>query len=307
MSIKLTFDNAIISNRTLPRKSRELRGGVTERERFQIESHYDADIIGDLEKTLQLDEVWAQTYPRDDSPLNQISVFAPQIGQYDKALDAALKRHRLAPGSTSSYAHLADAYLYLNDIQKAEAILKEAQAKKLDSPRLHISAYFVAFLRQDLAGMNQQVVWAHGKPSVEGMMLENEADTAAFFGKLAKARDLSRQAVTSAKLTQENEAAEIYEINAIRREALFGNVAEARRRARLLGARTGGAVQYDAAMTLAIAGDASKAQALADDLAKRSPEDTVAQFCLVPTIHAQIALSRNDPSRAMEALRAAVR
>ena len=43
----------------------------------------------------------------------------------------------------------------------------------------------------------------------------------------------------------------------------------------------------------------------ADDLAKRFPEGTVAQFNYVPTIHAQLALNRNDFSKAIEALQAA--
>jgi eukaryotic-like serine/threonine-protein kinase len=72
-------------------------------------------------------------------------------------------------------------------------------------------------------------------------------------------------------------------------------------------------VKYGAALALALAGDAARAQALADDLAKRFLEDTVVQFNYLPTLHAQLALSRNDPakssgagaSKAIEALQAA--
>jgi len=44
--------------------------------------------------------------------------------------------------------------------------------------------------------------------------------------------------------------------------------------------------------TVALAGDASRADALGADLARRFPEDTVVQFNYFPTIHAQLALSR---------------
>jgi predicted Zn-dependent protease len=68
---------------------------------------------------------------------------------------------------------------------------------------------------------------------------------------------------------------------------------------------TGRDVQYGAGLALALAVDASRAQALADDLGKQFPEDTVVQFNYLPTIHAQLALSRNDSSKAIEALQAA--
>jgi hypothetical protein len=41
------------------------------------------------------------------------------------------------------------------------------------------------------------------------------------------------------------------------------------------------------------------------DLGKRFPEDTIAQFNYLPTLHAQLALGRNDTSKAIEVLQAA--
>jgi predicted Zn-dependent protease len=61
-------------------------------------------------------------------------------------------------------------------------------------------------------------------------------------------------------------------------------------------------VQYRAALALAFAEDASRAQSLAEDLDKRLPEDTIVQFIYLPTLHAQLALHRKDASKAVEAL-----
>jgi len=58
-----------------------------------------------------------------------------------------------------------------------------------------------------------------------------EADTAAYFGRLGKAQELSRRAVASAERAQEKETAAYYEAGAALREGLFGNAAEARERA----------------------------------------------------------------------------
>ncbi len=44
---------------------------------------------------------------------------------------------------------------------------------------------------------------------------------------------------------------------------------------------------------------------MADDLGKRFPEDTIVQFNYLPTVHSQIALSRNDVSKAVKVLQAA--
>jgi predicted Zn-dependent protease len=136
--------------------------------------------------------------------------------------------------------------------------------------------------------------------------LASEADTAAYSGRLGKAREFSRRAVALAEQAEEKETAASYEADAALREALFGNSTEARKRAaEALGLSTGRDVQYGVALALAFGGDAVRAQTLADDLAKRFPEDTLAQFNYLPTIHAQLVLSRNDPSRAVEALQAA--
>jgi predicted Zn-dependent protease len=64
-------------------------------------------------------------------------------------------------------------------------------------------------------------------------------------------------------------------------------------------------VQYLAALALALVGDTSRAQSLADSLAIRFPDGTLVQFNYLPTLRARISLTRNDPSNAIEALQAA--
>jgi class 3 adenylate cyclase/tetratricopeptide (TPR) repeat protein len=287
------------------RKAYELRERVTERERFYITSRYYEYVIGDLEKARQSYELWAQTYPRDVVPAGNLNVICDYLGQYDKALAQSRESYRIVPDGLS-YSNLVNAYLFLNRLEEARTTAEEAQTKNLDSPYLRVNLYALAFLQNDAAGMAQQVAWAAGKSGVEDALLEDEADTAAYSGRLAKARGFSRQAVASAERAEEKETAAGYEADAAVREALFGNEAEARQRAAaVLALSTGRDVQYGAALALALAGDAHRAQALADDLGKRFPEDTIVQFNYQPTIRAQFALERNDTSRAIEALQAA--
>jgi eukaryotic-like serine/threonine-protein kinase len=288
------------------RKAYELRERVSEREKFYIESHYYSIVTGDLEKARRTYELWAQTYPRDWLPPDNLGGIYRILGQYDKRLAENRETLRLDPTSAWSYAYLVYPYLNLNRLEEARATAEEAQAKQLDSPLLRIGLYQLAFLQNNPAGMAQQVTWAAGKSGVEDVLLAREADTAAYSGRLAEARDFSRRAVASAERAEEKEKAASYEADAALREALFGNAAAGlQRAAAALGLSTGRDVKYGAALALAMAGDAARAQALANELAKRFPEDTLVQFNYLPTLRAQLALSRNDASKAIQALQAA--
>jgi eukaryotic-like serine/threonine-protein kinase len=287
------------------KKAYELRERVSEREKFHIESHYYHLVTGDLEKARQAYELWAQTYPRDIVPPANLSAISAYLGQYDKALVEAREAVRLDPGNGLSYASLVGTYLQLNRLQEAQATAEVAQVKILDSPALRGFLYGLAFLKNDSAGMAQQVAWSAGKPGVEDWLLYYEAETAAYSGRLSEAREFSRRAVASAEREREKETAAGYEAAAALREALFGNPAEARRLvAAAMEHSTGRDVRYGAALALVLAGDSARGQAFEDDLAKRFPEDTIVQFNYLPTLRAQIALSRNDSSKAIEALQA---
>jgi eukaryotic-like serine/threonine-protein kinase len=289
------------------RKGYELRDRVSERERFYIESHYYQNVAGNLQKARQAYELWTQTYPRDWNPFPPL--FSPvytSLGQYDKALAEAREAYRLNPASGMNSVGLAVSYLSLNRLEEARATAEEAQAKKLDSPSLRFFLYQLAFLQNDAAGMAQQVAWSAGQPGVEDVLLANEADTAAYSGRIGEAREFSRRAVASAERAEEKEVAASYEAEAAVREALFGNAVEARQRAAAaLALSAARDVQYGAMLAVALAGDAARAQVLADDLGERFPEDTIVQFNYLPTLHAQLALSRNDTAKAIEVLQAA--
>jgi eukaryotic-like serine/threonine-protein kinase len=288
------------------REAYELRERASEVEKFYIEAHYYEIVTGEMEKTRRVDELWEQTYPRDYSPASDLETIYVFSGQYDKALAVTRESLRRAPNAVG-YAELVFCYIALNRPDEARSTIEEAQAKRLDSPDLHTFMYLLAFLQNDAATEAQQLAWAAGKPGVEDQLLASEAATAAYSGKMEKARELSRRAVASAQQAEEKETAAGYAANAALWEALYGNAVEARQWAKTaLGLSNGRDVQFSAALALAFAGDTVRARSLADDLDKRFPEFTVIQFNFLPTIRAQLALSGNDPSKAKEALQPAV-
>jgi hypothetical protein len=273
-------------------------------EKFYIESHYYQATTGELEKARQVYELWAQSYPRDWARLSAETAVSGMLGQHDEGLIESREELRLNPNG-DGYFDLLNFYLCLNRLEEAQSTVEEAQAKKLDSG-LHYFVYELRFLQNDAAGMSQQVAWATGKPGEEDGFLGLEAQTAAYSGRLGRARDLTRQAVVSAKRAEEPERAAGYEADAALREALFGNPAEARERAAdALELSNSWYVQSLAALSLALAGDEVRVETLATDLDNRFPDHTIVQSYYLPTVRAQLALSHDDPSRAIEVLQAA--
>jgi eukaryotic-like serine/threonine-protein kinase len=296
------------------RKAYELRQRVSEPERLAIEAFYHFSVTGDLEKARQAYEVLAQTYPRNPMPFDVLADISLLLGQYDRALAESLGELRLSAEAKSeltqklAYEKIVDSYLALNQFEQAQGMAQVGLKKYYDtSSFLHLMLYYLAFLRDDSAGMAEQVTWAAGKPGRrEVMILPVEAGTAAYYGQLGKARAFFNEGVATTKRAGRKETAASYEAGAALTEALFGNATAARHGVAVaLRISADQSVQYEAALALALIRDTARAQALADDLAKRFPEGTIVQFNYLPTLHAQLALDDGDASKAIEFLQSA--
>jgi tetratricopeptide (TPR) repeat protein/predicted Ser/Thr protein kinase len=289
------------------KKAFDLRDRVTEREKFHITAHYCSPATGELEKANQTSELWIQTYPRDFQAYHNLGTNYMVLGQYEKAASETREELRLEANNVVSYENLGQIYLALNRFDEARTTTEEEQARKLGGIPLHLNLYALAFFQGNAAAMKQQVDWAVGKPSAEDQMLSLESDTEAWSGKLGKARGLSRQAVERARRNDEKEPAALWQANAAIREALLGNTDTARQNAAAAAALAPGSrdAEAQAALAYALAGDAAHAKSLADDLAKRFPQDTLVQSVWLPTVRAQIEMGRKNAARSIELLQAA--
>jgi Flp pilus assembly protein TadD len=288
------------------RKAFALRAGVSEWEKLRIEAEYHSLVTDDLVKAQRALEAWAQTYPKDWAPRNQLGVLYGALGQYERALAAHREAQNLYPQGGLIQGNIVYAYIGLDRLREAHATADEAKANNPDSPQVRIGLYRLAFLENDRPAMEQQVALAAGKPGLEDELLWNEAATAAYFGQLARARTFLSQAVASAERAEKKETASAFQSNAALTAALFGYGQQARQQIRpVLRRPIGPDTQYQAALALALAGDQPRAQALTEGLAKRSPDDTIVQFLYLPILHAQLALNRNDAPGAIKALQTA--
>lgn len=298
-------ENGLAAENT--RKAYELSGALSEPEKLSAEAAYYSFVTGDLEKQRRTLELWASLYPRDPVPPFGLGNLYFNLGQYEKGLDGAREALRLDPSDPLNYAFLSDSFVLSNRLGEARDTIHAAQKGGFDSAAIHGELYLLAFLEGDAADRSWQLGWAAHKPGIEDLFVGQEADTSAYYGRLADARDLSRQAVTSAERADLKETAGDHAADMALIEALMGETVAARNLANIaLAHSTGRDVQYGAALALAMIQDSTRARSLADNLARRFPNDTLVQFNYLPTLRAQLALNRKSAIQAIETLQIAV-
>lgn len=283
-------------------KAFDLRDKVSERERFRISAAYYLLVTGELEKAIQIYQLWAQTYPRNSEPSGNLGVDYTYLGQYEKAISASLEDLRLNPGSAAAYTNLVGLYPAVNNLPNAKAQYEQAVAHKVDNPFLHGNRYGVAFLENDTAEMQRQVAAASGKPG-EDVLLSFDSDTEAFYGRLRSARRLSQRAIDSARGNDSKETAAAWRMNAALREAEFNNTAQCRQQITpALAEAPTRDVTVLAALAFARIGDSDRAERMARDLADRFPLNTAINRYWLPAIYASINIKRHNLAKALEDL-----
>jgi tetratricopeptide (TPR) repeat protein len=283
-------------------KAYQLRDRVSERERLAISAIY-FETTGQIEEQAKVYELREASYPRDAAGVNiNLGAAYVNMGQWDKALAKYQQGVRLSPDS-STYYNLALTYLGLNRLEEAKGTLNEAFAHKLDGGFLRACSYLLAFLEGDRAQMEQQVSWAAAKPGVEDLLLSMQSDTEAFYGRMSAAQDFSRRAVDSAIRAGSKETAALWQANAALREAEVGDVSSAKQGATAaLALSPGTEVKLAAALTLAKIGEMPRAQALAEELEKSNPTNTLLNLYWLPTIHAAIEIGHGNAAQALKDL-----
>jgi eukaryotic-like serine/threonine-protein kinase len=291
------------AGRDYKHKAYSLSDRASEREKLRIANIYRFD-TGELEKALEVAQLWAQEYPRDQVAHSDLGDTYAILGQAANAIAAYLEANRIDPNNGLTYSRLVFAYTVMDRLDEAKAVYQQALTRNFNTPDLHLGRLLVAFLDNDVAEMDRQVAWAANKPGVEDAFLASAAGAEEYYGRLRKGRELNQRAIESGKRNNRVEPAATYEVGAAWTEADFGIYARAREGAKAaIGTASSREVQTMAALTLARAGDPAHAQALANDLAKRYPLHTLIQGYWLPTIRAAIEINRNDPTRAIELLK----
>jgi tetratricopeptide (TPR) repeat protein len=288
-------------------KAYELRERASDAERFFITVTYLQQVTGNLEKAKETFELWEKTYPREIRAPSLLSgQIYPAFGQWEKAIEAGLRGIALDPDFPFNYPGLATAYICQNRWQDAENTLRQGAARKIEIPDFLMMTFQLAVLRGDKAGMDRAFAAARGKPGADDFLMDGEAFARTYSGHLKEARDMTWRAADGARRAGQAERAALFETESAVREAFLGNVVEARRSAvSALDLSQGKDVLYGAAFALALSGESSRSQTVANQLEKGFPEDTSVRYSYLPELRALLALNHDDPAKALEALRIA--
>ena len=284
-----------------------LRDRTSDNEKFFITASYEMQVTGNMEKARETCELWAKTYPREYVPHGFFSgIIYPSFGKYEKVIEEAEASITLNPTFTFGYLNLSFGNQYLGRLPEAEKALQRATDHKIEMPEFLIQQFDLAFLKGDQAAMDREVARAQGESRAEEDIDYHQALVLAYTGHLEQARRMSRRASNLALQSAQSETVAQFQIGAALREGFFGNPSATRQNASAaLQLSKDREIEYGAAFALALSGDASHSQALANDLESRFPEDTSVRFSYLPTLRALLALNRNQPSEAIEVLQIA--
>src|SRR5215472_15369100 len=155
--------------------------------------------------------------------------------------------------------------------------------------------------------MRREVSLSAGKAAWEDMILFQHSNTAAFHGRINDARVLSRRAAEAAQRAELKEPAAMWLADAALREAAFGNYEQARQFTNESEKIAPDSRDSHVLMALALAraGDAARVQTIVGDLNRRFPVNTIIQSVWLPTIRAQLELSRGNAAKAVDLLQPA--
>jgi serine/threonine protein kinase/tetratricopeptide (TPR) repeat protein len=285
----------------------ELRDRVSERERFYISEKYASYVTGDREEAINVLKAWAQSYPNDYIPHNNLAVDYNLLGQYDESLKESREAVALSPNNASSLVNHIDAFIKLNRFDEARKVLEQTLGQNPDRGAYHLYSYWLAFIRGDQETMKRDLDWWQTK-TTQPDYFELQAATAAFNGQWSKALDFARRstALLSSQDRKENAAQD--EANIAFFEAVLDLCQQSKEAAArslaLSRARIGLTMT---AMALAVCGEMVQAQSIADDLQKRFPKETTTIAIMLPMIRAAIETSRGNPAQAIADLQPASR
>jgi tetratricopeptide (TPR) repeat protein len=283
-------------------KAFDLRARTSEYERLYISAYYFFN-TGEVEKSVQAWELMKQTYPRDEVSRINLAVDYQSIGQFEKSVENCLAAISLAPDTLNCYLVGSSSYRDLGALDNADALLAQAQQRKITGTGLYVALARSAIVRGDGAGMARWEKLAKASPEGELRMLDLDASHAAALGKVQEMRELRGRIVDQAKRLNMTDFAANQLLLEAAAEAGVGYPSRAIDEVdSALAISREPDLLLSAADVLAVAGQDKRAEALMTEGRRARPEDTLVQNVIVPRIEAQREIHRGKPDAAVQAL-----
>jgi serine/threonine protein kinase/tetratricopeptide (TPR) repeat protein len=287
-------------------KAYALRDRVSERERLTITRGYHWMVTGDLDKEMEAEELAMQEYPRDPTAPNDLaSDYATLLGQFDKAVSLADQSIQIGP-TTAIYAPgiLAGAYLALDRVDEAKAVLERSLANKVENSSLHDTLYQIAVLQGDAGAQHREEQWSITQPA-QNNLSDRIIEVAAQRGQFKRARSLAQERLESLRSAGFQELAANQLALLALAEAEAGSFPESHAYAasslQIFRSRTTLPIL---AIAFALTNDSEATESAMTEVNRRYPSDISSQHVYLPVARAVLELNRRNPQKAIEELEA---
>jgi serine/threonine protein kinase/tetratricopeptide (TPR) repeat protein len=285
-------------------KAYDLRDRASEAEKFYIEGHYYDIVSGDYEKAVELYQRWTQTYPRQVSPWDNLSLAYQNLGDQEKALAAATEAVRVDSKDSFAYQNQMVSYQCMNRYDEAKAVAESAKSLNVDGVVIHVSLYDIGTIQGDQQAMQRESTWANGKGD-EAFYLQHAAFYQDSIGKIRLSRESSQRELEIAKRFDLAEMPATVLGTQAMRDALHGYNESARQKAAGVLRMPGDFFpRASAALAFATVGDTAQTQKLIAELSRDYPSDTIIRYTVVPSAKALNLLHSNKAAEAISELEA---
>lgn len=292
------FHNEAVASAT---KAFELRERTSENEKLYIDLFYHRAVTNDLEKAIEVGEVWKKTYPRFWRPYHSLADIYLDVGEFEKAIENGREAVRPNPKAAAAYSNYAGGLMFLTRFDEAEQVYRQAFDNNLDAPEYHWYLYWIAYSRGDNDGMRQQMEWLESG-SYARWAFVLQAQTAALSGQWSKSQELLERAIEQFEDRGMKGLVAWTSVRWAQTGAAFGDCRNAKRNAARTLANSQDATFSGSLAVFALCGDAAQAQANAKRLAELYPNDTRFNGIWLPLAKAALELGRGEPARSIDLL-----
>jgi eukaryotic-like serine/threonine-protein kinase len=276
-------------------------------ERMLVKALYHYSVSGRLDEVVATCRLWADTYPQDWIPHNNLSDSYLRLNQLDYALAEARTAARLGPNLVVPYQQLVRVWMAMERFADAHAAIQDADSRGVESSTLHMRAFDLAFIEANPTVMAEHVDVAEARP--DGYVVLAEAARAAFAGgQFVKGRRLYAQAASSARAAHMSDFLGAIAAEEALGEVLAGNSTIANDRLQeAMNAGKGPDTLWNAAMAAAMGGRSALAAQLVAAYKAATPQAADVVAVTAPMLEAALSLANLDAAHASDVLAGASR
>jgi serine/threonine protein kinase/tetratricopeptide (TPR) repeat protein len=279
------------------RKAFALRDRASQRENFDISAVYYQFVTEEAYKTIDVCELWAQTYPRDFTPHRILGFENAGLGRWERSVEEFRKAAELDPAQALPYAGQMYGNFALGRLDEARSVYREAESHGVQAGEPTHTRYLLAFLERDNAAMARMIDLLEHQRGYEDSAVLSPAATKLYFGQLHAAQELRKIVKNDVERKKKMEQLGYLELEDALTYGLIGDSDNARRHAAAavrLGTEPG--------FAFAMLGDTAQAAKIAEKMANHAKADGFVNSVSVPEIRAAIEIRKRNPNRAIELL-----